>query len=136
MYKIKNIAFKTEKLEISSNNIKPGNFKLIPKITRRTGKINDKLFFTTLVLDLKSSKEIPFPVDMYIDFRGIFEIEAYDSEDEVNEFLKIEAVKIMYPYLRSIVTNLSTAGMFPPIILPHVDVEKLFKPNTDSIHIN
>lgn len=136
MYKLKNIAFKTEKLEISSNNIKPGNFKLIPKITRRTGKINDKLFFTNLVLELTSSEEVPFPVNMFIDFRGIFEMESYDHISEIDEFLKGEAVKIMFPYLRTMVTNLSTAGLFPPIVLPHVDVDKLFKPNTDSIHIN
>ncbi len=136
MYKLKKSAFKTEKLEIISNNIKPGNFKLLPKITRKTGKINDKVFFTTLVLDLKSSPENPFPVNMYIDFRGIFEFESYDTEKDVDEFLKKEAVRIMFPYLRTIVTNLTTAGMFPPIILPIVDIDRIFPDNTDSIHIN
>lgn len=52
------------------------------------------------------------------------------------EFLKIEAVNIMFPYLRSITTNLTTTAMMPPIVLPIVDVKKLFKDDSDSVYIN
>lgn len=136
MYKLKKTTFTTQQLSIKTNNIKPGNFKLNPSITRRTGKIRDKVFFTSLTLAIKNTEEHPFPVDVFVDFRGIFEFSEYDTELDVQDFLKLEAVKIMFPYLRSIVSNLSTTAMLPPIILPVTDVTKLFKDQTDNVYIN
>lgn len=136
MYKLVKTSFTTKKLEIKTNNLNPGNFKLKPQITRKTGKIKDKVYYTTLILSVKSTKENPFPVDINIDFRGIFQFENIESEENITEFLKIEAVSIMYPYLRTIVTNLTTTAMMRPIILPIVDVSTLFNDNRGSTYIN
>lgn len=136
MYKLKRTSFSTDKLELIRNNIKPGNFVLYPKLSRRTGKIKDKVFFTSLVLDVKSTDEKPFPVNLFVAFKAIFEFSESDNELEIDNFLKTDAVQIMYPYLRSIVTNLTSTAMMPPIILPIVDVSKIFKDNDDSILIN
>ncbi len=136
MYKLVRTTFVTEKLEFKNNHLKPGNFKLKPTLSRRTGKINQNLFFTTLILSVKNSELYPFPVDLFVEFRGIFEFKDIENESEIMEFLKIEAVNIMFPYLRSITTNLTTTALMPPIVLPIVDAKKLFKNDTDSVYIN
>ncbi len=136
MYKLVRTTFVTEKLEFKNNHLKPGNFKLKPTLSRRTGKINQNVFFTTLILSVENNELYPFPVDLLVEFRGIFEFKDIDNESEIMEFLKIEAVNIMFPYLRSITTNLTTTAMMPPIVLPIVDVKKLFKNNNDSVYIN
>jgi preprotein translocase subunit SecB len=136
MYKLLRTTFITDKMDIQRNNIKPGNFKLTPSITRKTGKIKENVYFTALSLRIKSTDTNPFPVDINVDFRGVFEFKDIDNEENISEFLKIEAVRIMFPYLRSITSNLSTAAMMPPILLPIVDTAKIFKNRSDSVLIN
>jgi len=137
MYKLVRTTFVTEKLEFKNNHLKPGNFKLKPTLSRRTGKINETHYYTSLILNVTSSEQFPFPVNLYVEFRAIFEFKDISSELEVTEFLKEDAVRIMFPYLRSITTNLTTSAMMPPIVLPIVDVKKLFKDaDQDFAYIN
>jgi len=136
MYKIVKTTFVTDRLELKNNHIKGRNFKLKPKITRKTGKIKDDIFFCNLILEVASSEQEPFPIDILIDFKGIFQFNPGDNEDEISEFLKTEAVQLLFPYLRSTVTNLTTTAMLPPIILPIVDINKLFPDNRETIYVN
>lgn len=132
MYKLMHTAFFVDKMSLKNNQLKPGNFQLKPFFTRETGKLSDNEFFTKLTLILKNEEQHPFPVDLEVVFRAIFRFENIEDEKNVSEFLKLQAVHIMYPYLRSIVSNLTTTGMMPPIILPITDVSTLFdnKPTT------
>lgn len=136
MYKIVKTSFVTDRLELKNNHIQGRNFKLKPKITRKTGKIKDNIFFCNLILEVKSNDEEKFPIDLLIDFKGVFQFRVGDSEGEIQEFLKTEAVQIMFPYLRTMVTNITTTAMLPPIILPIADVTKLFPDNRESIYVN
>ena len=136
MYKLVKSTFTTNQLKIVNNNLSPGNFELKPLIKRQVGKIKEGLYFTALILSIESTEEQRFPVDMLVDFRGIFEFGNIDDEKNIYEFLKLQAVHIMFPYLRSIVTNLSVTAMMPPIVLPIVDVSNLFKNNEEITYIN
>lgn len=136
MYKILKTSFATDRLEIKNNHIKGRNFKLKPKMSRKTGKIKDHVYFTNLVLEVHSTPEQQFPIDLVIDFKGIFQFRPEDDEGEIQEFLKTEAVQILFPYLRTMVTNLTTTAMLPPIILPITDVSKLFPDNRETIYVN
>jgi len=136
MYQIVKTNFVTDRLEIKNNHIQGKNFKLLPKITRKVGKLKDNLYFTTLMLEVETSKEQPFPINLFIDFRGIFEFTPTSSHDEILHFLNTEAVQIMFPYLRTTLTNLTTTAMLPPLILPIVDVSKLFPDNRETAYVN
>ncbi|MBI9009170.1 MAG: protein-export chaperone SecB [Tenericutes bacterium] len=136
MYKLLRTSFVTDKMELKRNNIKLGNFKLSPVIKRKTGKIKDKLYFTALSLTITSTEEHPFPVDIKVLFRAVFEFSEIDNEEEIDQFLKLDAVRTMFPYLRTITTNLSVTAMMPPIILPIIDTDKLFVEKNQSILIN
>jgi preprotein translocase subunit SecB len=136
MYKIIKTSFVTDRLELKNNHIKGRNFKLKPKITRKTGKIKDDIYFCNLILEVTSSQEQEFPINLLIDFKGVFQFRPGDSEGEIQEFLKVEAVRILFPYLRSIVSNLTTTAMMPPIVLPIVDITQLFPDNRETIYVN
>jgi preprotein translocase subunit SecB len=123
-------------MELKRNNIKLRNFKLSPIIKRKTGKIKDNVYYTALQLTIISTEEKPFPVDIRVDFKGVFEFSQIDNEEEVLQFLKVEAVRVLFPYLRTITTNLSVAAMMPPIVLPIINTDKLFVDRNDSILIN
>lgn len=136
MYKILKTSFSTDRLELKNNHLKGRQFKFKPKITRKTGKIKDDLFFCNLILEVHSDNEQQFPIDMVIDFKGVFQFRPGDNESEIQEFLKTGAVQILFPYLRTMVTNLTTTAMLPPIILPITDLTKFFPDNRESFYIN
>ena len=48
----------------------------------------------------------------------------------MDNFLNIQAVQIMFPYIRTMVTSLTSAALMQPLILPFVDVRQLFQEQT------
>ncbi|MFA7075946.1 MAG: protein-export chaperone SecB [Candidatus Izemoplasmatales bacterium] len=136
MYKLTKTSFIVHELRISKNNVSPGNYKLVPYISRQIGKVKEDVYFTKLYLSIENTDSQPFPVNIIVDFRGVFEFKEIIDENKVFDFLRIQAVQIMYPYLSSIVTNLSINAMLPPIVLPIVDTTNLFKNNQETTYIN
>lgn len=136
MYKLIKTTFTTNEIVFTQNFIDEGQFKFIPKLTRKIGKINDNNFYTDLILKINHTDENPFPVNIKISFRAIFEFNDIDNQKEVEIFLKIQAVHIMYPYLRSMLTNLTNTAMMPPLILPIIDASQIFKNGDNDIRIN
>ena len=123
-YKRMNII--VQRLELINKNIS-GTYQLNHHVTRNTGKIADHVYFTELIFMVKDTLDVTYPLNMTIAIRGIFEFETKLVEADVIEFLKKDAVHILYPYLRSTVTNLTTAAMLPPLFIPFVDAYHLFK---------
>ena len=136
MYKLTKTSFMIHELKITKNNIKPGNYPLRPTIQRQIGKIKEGIYFTKLILSIENTESQPFPVNVSVDFRGIFEFKDITDEAQVFDFLRINAVNIIYPYLSSTVTNLSINAMMPPLILPIIDAANLFKNNQETTYIN
>ena len=122
-YKRMNIV--VSKLDLINKNV-TGTYQLNHHITRNTGKITENVYFTELIFMVKDTLDVQLPVNITIALRGIFEFENA-LEIDVIEFLKKDAVHILYPYLRSTVTNLTNAAFLPPLFIPFVDAYHLFK---------
>ena len=61
---------------------------------------------------------------------GSFEVfEATDFE--INTFLNIKAIDIMFPYLRAAVSGVTASAMLPPVMLPIIPADKLFAQDND-----
>lgn len=67
-----------------------------------------------------------YPFNMKLSITGIFEVDEVD-EDKKNHFAEINATAILFPYLRSMVTTYSANANVYPLILPPINVVKLFK---------
>ncbi len=65
-----------------------------------------------------------YPFEMKIRLVGYFRIEGDDRE--IDKF-KPNAIAIMYPYIRSIVTNYTANANVNPLILPVINVNSLIK---------
>lgn len=71
----------------------------------------------------------PFVVDVVI--RGLFSIEADDSDDsEMNKetamnFYQKNAIAILFPYIRSIVSDLTSKSNHQSVILPTLNIIKV-----------
>jgi len=123
-----NIVIK--ELELKNKNLQ-GQFNIQHKINLKTGKISDKIYFSELNFEIGDVDNIKMPLDLRVTIIGQFEFEVIGSDDVVNDFLRKQAVHILYPYLRSIVSGLTSLAMLPPIMIPIVDAHSLFSPKTD-----
>lgn len=110
------------------NLFKEGNFQLQPSITKKIKLIDERTFDVSLKFEVKNSDECPFPFDieLVVTLRSHFDKEIL-KDKELDEFLNITCVGMLYPYLRTCVTNLCTTSLVSPIILPVADVKKILK---------
>lgn len=122
MTKIKKMTIITNEISLTSNNLPNGNFQVKPYITRRFGKIQEKgnEYGVEMQVVFKDEPENRFPINLTIRITGLFEIEG-DDVKEINNFLKIQGVQIIFPYLRSMVSNITSSALLPPIILPIIN---------------
>lgn len=63
---------------------------------------------------------------MELDYGGIFLIEGV-PEDQMHPFLLIECPRMMFPFLRRIVSDVTRDGGFPPLMLDNIDFLALYR---------
>lgn len=63
---------------------------------------------------------------MEIEYAGIFHIENL-PEDQLHPYLMIECPRMMFPFLRRIVSDVTRDGGFPPLNLETIDFMQLYR---------
>lgn len=61
-----------------------------------------------------------------LEYAGIFQIEGV-PDDQLHPFLMIECPRIMFPFLRRIVSDVTRDGGFPPLNLENIDFVGLYR---------
>lgn len=61
-----------------------------------------------------------------IDYTGIFHIDNV-SEDQLHPFLLIECPRMIFPFLRRVVSDITRDGGFPPLNLENIDFLSLYR---------
>ena len=90
-----------------------------PQFSRQVRKVNgnDKLNFVAFSVKIESTEAEPKPFDINVTLVGVFEVEDVANDADERKFV-IEATKLLYPYLRSAVTNLTANAYVAPLNLP------------------
>ena len=61
-----------------------------------------------------------------LDYSGLFQIENV-PDDQLHPFLLIECPRMLFPFLRRIVSDITRDGGFPPLNLDNIDFLKLYR---------
>ena len=61
-----------------------------------------------------------------VDYVGIFHIENI-PDDQIHPFLLIECPRMIFPFLRRIVSDITRDGGFPPLNLENIDFVALYR---------
>ena len=93
-------------------------FSINKKIERKDNQMN--VILTTKVFENCEEKNYPF--EMTVVLTGYFEIE----NEAKNVNFEPNAVAILYPYIRSIVSTYTASANVSPLILPTINVNALF----------
>lgn len=85
--------------------------------------INKRSMNVTLITEIfENAEKNNYPFEMNVSITGRFETE----EGEPKKFIK-NAIAIMYPYIRAIVSTYTASANVPPLILPAINVNKLIE---------
>lgn len=119
--KFNSLTLMVNEASIKNNNLPVGEFKLNPQIQKKIGKANSpgNAYVVEIRVEILNTPENPFPIDLVASLSGIFNIEG-DNVEEINNFLQLQGFQMVFPYLRSLVANMTANAMMPPIFLPIV----------------
>lgn len=119
-YEFKGIT--TEELSYKLNRVRidpQQKLDIRPQFARQVRKANDnpKLNFVALSVKVESTEAEPKPFNINVGIVGIFELEEIPTPQQEREFV-IEVTSMLYPYLRTMVTNLTAQAFIAPLNLP------------------
>jgi preprotein translocase subunit SecB len=112
----------TEELSYKFNRVRlepQQRLDIRPQFSRQVRKANDnpKLLFIALSVKVESTEAEPKPFDLNVGIVGVFELEEVPEAQAERDFV-IQATSLLYPYLRSMVTNLTAQAYISPLNLP------------------
>ena len=80
----------------------------------------------TKVFEDPVSNNYPFSIKVVV--TGEFEVEAED-ESQIKKFLEVNALAILFPYIRALITTYTANANVQPLILPPINILKLIDNN-------
>ena len=72
----------------------------------------------------KNTNNVLFVLEL--DYGGVFQIDNI-PDDQLHPYLLIECPRMLFPFLRRIVSDITRDGGFPPLNLENIDFLKLYR---------
>ncbi|MEL6583513.1 MAG: protein-export chaperone SecB [Pseudomonadota bacterium] len=114
-----NIASQKQKAPTQNPDVKVG-----VKLDAR--KLNDDNYEVVMKLEVKAtSGEDPLFL-MELDYAGIFHVQNV-PDDQMHPFLMIECPRMLFPFVRRIVSDVTRDGGFPPVNVDSIDFLQLYR---------
>lgn len=117
--------YKVNKIEFKANEIKQQkqvwNLKFNINNTTEVNKERNRMKITLAINMFEGVENAPF--SMNVEISGFFELVG---EDDITRY-EANAIAIMYPYLRAIVSTYTASANVSPIILPAINVNAMLE---------
>lgn len=125
-YNIENIIFNLNtEFNFGENN----KVSFVQNVSRLIQKINDKTFKVSVKYEISddlNNQECKSPFTISVIVAAIFELNNWESK-EFDEVVKINTVAILYPFIRSLVANITSNANIPTFVMPVVNVAALLQ---------
>lgn len=115
--------YKVQKIEFEANEDYNGKGVKVELNIDKSIEYIDKNMNVILAVKLFNKMEKDYPFKMNITVKGIFEIE--NNTENIN--FEPNAIAILYPYIRAIVSTYTSMANVTPLILPTINVNKLLE---------
>ena len=100
--------------------------KIDLNLTNTQALVEDDIYEAVLCVTatIKLEEKIAFLIE--VQFAGLFSIAGFD-ETEMKYLLGSQAMSVLFPYVREVVSDMTTRGGFPPLILSPVNFDALYQ---------
>lgn len=106
-----------------SDEIKP---EITVQVNLDANKKADKNFEVILKVTINASADSNPVFILEVDYGGRFHIEDVPDE-QLHPFLMIECPRMLFPYLRRVVGDITRDGGYPPLNLDNIDFLQLYR---------
>ncbi|HDR7484752.1 TPA: protein-export chaperone SecB [Bacillus pacificus] len=125
-------SFDVEKISYSKNKryIQKNDFELEPQFLLKIVQQKENTNKFNIVLGVRVGiNEEEFPYKAQVGIRGYFELieNIHTNGEELMRFLLTNGSAILFPYLRSILTDVTSKSDHNPIILPTLNFQRLIE---------
>ena len=98
-----------------------GPIELSPSFSREIAQIGEGRYEVTVGVNVEQDN-LPFSAKLSI--TGKFECSGSLNADNM---MRVNAVAIMYPYVRATLSMMTTLAAIPPVIIPTINLAKMFE---------
>ena len=123
-YSVNNIS--TVSFNIKDTRQDGKKYTITPSFGKSIKKVNDEMYEVKLIFSIKNENQNVSPYEIELIIKGVFVLKNPDK-GEIEEFLKVNAIQILFPYLRSTLSSAMSALMIQPIFLPLMDARFIFE---------
>ncbi len=120
-YVVDEISFKNNENFIKKDEKMSIIFNIEKDVKKTENNIEVKLMTTIF----KEAEKNNYPFEMKVVLTGYFTVE--NNEKNIN--FEPNAIAILFPYIRAIVSTYTASANVPPLILPAINVNKLIEDN-------
>lgn len=104
-------------------------FKLNTEISISKEINEGKVTLISTVFD--SAEENNFPFFLEVSLSGFFRAEEEISKENFIKFLEMSGTATLFPFLRSVITDITRISNVKPLVIPLINIYRL-RENTDS----
>jgi preprotein translocase subunit SecB len=123
---IKDVSFENPHI-LSALQTPPTDPQITVNVNVEADKVNENIYEVTLTVDVKTTLkdgQALFLVDLK--YAGLFNFPNL-SEETLKPFLLIECPRLLFPFARNIISDLTRDGCMPPLMLNPMDFEELYR---------
>ena len=107
----------------SSNAAQP---QIGVQVNLDANKKGDKNFEVIIKLNIRAAVEEDPVFLLECDYAGVFEVDNV-PEEQLHPYLMIECPRMLFPYVRRIVGDVTRDGGYPPLNLENIDFLSLYR---------
>jgi preprotein translocase subunit SecB len=99
------------------------------KVNTEKGK-EKNVFFVALIIGINAKFDKPLFI-LELNYTGEFILEGF-SDDLIDTILYVECPRLLFPFARSIIANVTSDGGFPPLYLTPINFADLYQQQKES----
>ena len=97
----------------------------------KANKLSDGVFEVTLATTVNGSNNDGQLFLVELTYAGVFSLKGI-SEEHLQAVLLIECPRLLFPYARSILSDVTRDGGFPPLLIQPVDFAHLYRQSLET----
>ena len=122
-----NTAFIVKKIHFENLGLK-GSFQIKPQYSVSFKKLSDTSWETEMGVEIKNTTDNPFPLNIEVTMSLVSTFSNVDFQVfDLSLYLKQTSLQMLFPYIRSSITNICNSALIMPIYLPVIDVNKIVR---------
>jgi preprotein translocase subunit SecB len=121
---IRDLSFENVAAQKNTGNPSQPEITVQVNLDARKGQDNQYEVSQKLTITAKAEENTVFLLEL--DYAGIFIIENV-PEEQLHPFLMIECPRMLFPFVRRIVSDITADGGFPPLNVDNIDFVQLYR---------